>query len=247
MKNAQSAEACEWDDLLSSAHIWHVPPDTLSPHALERRCLDWLTPQEQARRQRLRTDRLQHNYLTTRALCRWTLSGYTGIPPQTWRFIENPHGKPAIAAPGQFTSLRFNLTHTERLVACIVTRVGEVGLDAEETSRPLDVAAVAGQFFSPAERDCLSALPPDRRTARFYEYWVLKEAYLKARGTGLSHPPDDFTIVWQADGTPAPLDGWRFLLHYPAKSHVAASAVPLFPGTAPCAVTWRLADILESR
>jgi 4'-phosphopantetheinyl transferase len=245
MKDTQSAGTSEWNDLLTIAHVWHLSPDMLPRDALERGCLDWLTPQERARRQRFRTDHLRHNYLTTRALCRWALSRYTGVPPQNWQFVAGPQGKPEVAAPGAVSSLRFNLTHTERLVACIVTRAGEVGLDAEEISRPIDISAVAGQFFSPAERDCLSMLPSQVRTTRFYEYWVLKEAYLKARGTGLSQPPESFTIAWQNNGQPAALDDWQLALHRPTPQHVAGIAVPQFRGAAPLGVTWRWADILE--
>jgi len=244
MKITQCPGTWEWDDLLTIAPVWYVSPDTLTRDALECRCLDWLTPQERARRRLFRTDRLQHNYLAARALCRWALSWFTGIEPRDWQFSAGPHGKPEIAVPGEFSSLHFNLTHTERLVACIVTRAGAVGLDAEETSRPVDVAAVAGQFLSPAERDCLSALPPQRRLPRFYEYWVLKEAYLKARGTGLSLPPDQFTIEWQGHGQPSALDEWQLGLHHPTPCHVAASAVPLMRGAPALEVTWRWADIL---
>ncbi len=242
MKSSPSAQPSECDDLLTSGHVWHLSPDVLCGEVLQRHCLDWLTPQERGRRQRLRTGQLQHNYLASRALCRWTLSRYTGVEPHDWQFIENRHGKPEIAAPAEFNSLRFNLTHTEHLAACIVTRVGEVGLDAEEMSRPIDVAALAGHFFSPAEREGLAAVPLHGRTARFFEYWVLKEAYLKARGTGLSLPPDQFTIAWQVDGRPAPLDGWRFALHHPTPAHVAATALPLLP-QAPAPPVWRSADI----
>jgi len=264
MQDCGPLRTSDWDRLLTGADVWHVSPDALSPESLEHRCLGWLTPQERARRDRFRTDRLRHNYLTTRALCRWVLSRYTGVSPNQWQFVENPYGKPAIAAPVEFQRLRipaavnasgrmplphefnslyFNLTHTEGMVGCAVTRAGEVGLDAEDTSRPVDIEAVAGQVFSAAECECLSSLPAHCRTLRFYEYWVLKEAYLKALGTGLSTPPDQFTITWRDDGQPASLGDWQLALYHPTPRHVAATAV-CRPVGAPLPVTWRSADVL---
>jgi 4'-phosphopantetheinyl transferase len=244
MANLHSQAVSQWDQLLTNAHVWHLTPEALIPDVLQSMCLDWLAPAERARRERFRTGPLRHTYLATRVLCRWVLSRYTGVGPRDWQFIENAQGKPAIAAPAEFASLRFNLTHTQGLVACVVTRAGEAGLDAEETSRPIDVAAVAGQFFSVTERSCLSGLPAHRRHDRFYEYWVVKEAYLKALGTGLSRPLDDFTIDWRDDGQPCSLDGCQLALHYPAAGYVAATAVQLPRDAPPLPITWQAAQIL---
>ena len=82
---------------------------------------------------------------------------------------------------------------------------------SEATDGPLgvgEVGRIAGHFFSAAERAALSALPPGRRVARFYEYWVLKEAYLKGLGAGLSRPTESFTIEWDEAGRPLPLGDW---------------------------------------
>jgi phosphopantetheinyl transferase len=38
----------------------------------------------------------------------------------------------------------------------------------------------------------LRALPAQRQRLRFFEYWTFKESYIKARGTGLSIPLDQF-------------------------------------------------------
>lgn len=40
----------------------------------------------------------------------------------------------------------------------------------------------------------LRAMPLAERLRRFFEIWTLKEAYIKARGMGLSLPLADFTI-----------------------------------------------------
>lgn len=233
----QTSAKAEWEAIGAAAHVWHVCPDALTGTRL-RRCLAWLSGAEKAHREKLRTARLRHEYLAARALCRATLSRYTGIEPEAWRFSKNAHGKPAIAGPARFRPLRFNLTHTAGLVACIVTRAGEVGIDAEETGRAVDVAEVARHFFSEEERKRLAALSARRRTARFFEYWVLKEAYLKGRGVGLSVAPDGFTIELRR-GRALPIGSWALALYQPTRRHVAATAVRVRRGVDAVPIVWR--------
>jgi len=230
----------DWDALQTAAHAWQVDPDDIDARTLELRCTAWLSPEERTRLDRLPNDRLKHVYLTSRALCRGTLSRYTDVDPAAWTFVANAHGKPAIAAPVEFETLRFNLTHSEGLLACLVTRAGQVGVDVEETSRGVDADRIAHHFFSAAEQACLTALGPEQRRGRFFEYWVVKEAYLKGCATGLSRSPEQFTVQFDEDGQPSAIDRWQLTLHRPTPRHVAATAVWRQPDIVAVPVTWRV-------
>jgi 4'-phosphopantetheinyl transferase len=211
-------------DLRAGVHVWLAFTDQL-PSGWEARCFAWLTPDQQTHQGQLATPELRREYLATRALCRSTLSRYTGVDPAAWVFAAAEFGKWVIAQPAKYPSLRFNLTRTRGLAACAVTCAGEVGVDAEETSRGIDAGLVSKHCFSPEEQAVMVALPPDRRTAWFFEQWTLKEAYLKGRGLGLSEPPEGFTLHREADGAPRPVDGWQLSLHRPTARHVVAVAV----------------------
>jgi 4'-phosphopantetheinyl transferase len=224
--------------LLNVAHAWRVYPDDLPPRALARRCLAWLAPQERALHQKFKTPELRHLYLVSRALCRCVLSKYTGVDPADWKFTAGKFGKPAIAAPAAFRDLRFNLTHTAGLVICIVTRAGEVGVDAEEISPRVDIEQVARHFFSKPERAALAGLPSRQRSKRFFEQWVLKEAYLKGRGKGLFVSPEKITIKFDAKGRPLPIGNWQLALHRVGPKHVAATAVRPKGRTEPIPIIW---------
>jgi len=207
--------------------------------------LSWLSTDELARYERLPALQ-RHEYLTARALCRATLSRYTGIDPPQWRFGKNPYGKPEITAPSGLESLCFNLTHTDGLAICLVSRAGEVGVDAEETSRTVDVALVARHFLSRHQQARLARLSPHERAARFFEQWVLKEAYVKAIGTGLAYAPQRLTVEQGEGGQPAAIANCQFSVYRPSSKHLAAAAVFRRDLAAAVSIEWLIAaDLLD--
>jgi 4'-phosphopantetheinyl transferase len=216
----RSLATLTWEALATEAHAWMLRTDGPATHWPE-----WLAADERGHLGRLRNEALRREYLATRALCRATLSRYAEVDPADWRFRAGRNGKPRIAGPKGFASLRFNLTHTMGLVICLVTRAGDVGVDAEETSREVEFDRVAKHFFSKMERASLAKLPRARRKLRFFELWVLKEAYLKGRGDGLLREPDQFTVKIGDDLRPLPLGNWQLTLHCPSRRHVAAAVL----------------------
>jgi len=237
-----------WTALLTEAHAWQLWTTEFSPALLEKKCFKWLTADERAHAQHLQTPQLRHEYLSARFLCRAALSQYAAITPAAWKFSAGLHGKPQIDAPRAFTFLRFNLTHAQGLVICLISRAGELGVDAEETSRDVDIAQVTKHFFSKRERESLDRLLPQRRASRFFRQWVLKEAYLKATGRGLSLEPNRFTVEIDRSGNPTPLRGWQFTLRRLGPNHVAATALRPKHAAALIPIKWRSARrLLEAR
>lgn len=175
-------------------HVWYC----WTAQCLQRGLADYyrslLSAEEQARLLRFHFEYLQHEYLVTRALCRITLSRYVHRHPADWRFRVNAYGRPEIDMPGDSAPLRFNLSNARSLVACAITRSADAGVDVEETDRPGETVGIADHFFSPTEVVALQAQPPERQRQRFFEYWTLKESYIKARGMGLSIPLDRFSF-----------------------------------------------------
>ncbi|HEY5095891.1 MAG TPA: 4'-phosphopantetheinyl transferase superfamily protein [Candidatus Eremiobacteraceae bacterium] len=233
-----------WHDLLATAVAWQLRPDEISPSGLQEGCSSWLSGDERSHWEKLQTERLRHEYIAARALCRATLSRYTGVDPSDWRFGRNMYGKPKITRPAEFTSLRFNLAHTAGLVVCLVSRAGDVGVDAEDTSRIVDVDQMARHFLAVRARSFLESVPTDRRNERFYEQWVLKEAYLKGIGKGIASAPERSTISFGENDQPMPIGSWTLFLHRPSARHVAAAAVRQRPESAPVTVNWLNADDL---
>jgi len=158
-----------------------------------------LAPDELSQMHRFVRRENRHDYLVAHALLRLALSRFAPIRPQDWVFVKNNQGRPEISAPKQAQRLSFNLSHTDGLVACVVAEDRPVGIDVEGISKVTDGLAIADQFFTKSEVKWLLAGGPTEQQTRFFKLWTLKEAYLKARGVGLSLPLDGFEFDLEAE------------------------------------------------
>src|SRR5258706_5298326 len=70
----------------------------------------------------------------------------------------------------------------------------EVGVDIEQIKANFKGMEIASHFFSSEEIAALAKLPPELAVDAFFECWTRKEAYVKARGQGLSIPLRSFTV-----------------------------------------------------
>lgn len=171
-------------------HVWRAAPEAPPAHELA-----FLSADEQARAARFHFDVDRHRFQRARCLLRRVLSQYAERDPADWCFEYNAWGKPSIL-PGQCVQpLYFNVSHSRHRIVCAVARFADLGIDVEDRV-PDDFHALAGRFFAPAEIEWLrQAAGEDDARYRFLTLWTLKEAWLKARGTGLSTPLDHFSIL----------------------------------------------------
>ena len=190
-----------------------------------------LDANECLRLSRYRFEQERRTFLISHALVRAALSQFVDIPPYAWRFRKSCHGRPEIDNENPLR-LRFSLSHTSDLVACVVTRHIEMGVDIEIMQDFADVLAIAERFFAPPEVSALRALPIEKQIDRFYSTWTLKEAYAKARGLGLSLPLNCARFQVAEDLIEAKLESetadqenaWAFGLMRPTARHWLAIA-----------------------
>ena len=142
----------------------------------------------------------RHQYLLTRALIRSCLSAYYPVEPADWRFAKNDYGKPQVSHPSSGINARFNLSHTNGLIVCAITADVDIGVDVEDADRTTRAAFESlSSYFSAQEIKDLGALPAERKKQRFFDYWTLKESYIKARGMGLAIPLGKFSFHFKGD------------------------------------------------
>jgi 4'-phosphopantetheinyl transferase len=216
-------------------HVWIVEPERITDPGLQASYRDLLDAPEREKQQRFHFERHRLQYLVSHALVRLTLSRYAPVPPEAWSFAANTYGRPEIRGEEK-PWLRFNLSHTDGMALCAVARDVDVGADVEDAERRGETVGIADSFFAPAEVAALRALPEHAQRERFFDYWTLKEAYIKARGMGLSLPLDQFAFGLEA-GRPARISfdprlvdepsHWQFVRFRPSTRHAAALAVRL--------------------
>ena len=216
--------------------LWCAYPGDLFAEPVAAACVDLLTLEERERWQKLRFEPNRLEFLASRALVRTAFSRHHPLPPAAWRFRANAYGKPE-AEPA--CGLRFNLSNTPGLVVCLLARDVEVGVDAEPAARAAEILALAPNVFSPLELAQLESLPVSERSDRALSLWTLKEAYIKARGLGLSLPLASFSFLFggnqrvQLEVDPPVRDEpsrWRFsLLDFAGYRIAMMAAVPATP------------------
>lgn len=177
--------------------LWCARPEDISDEATSEACLSLLSDEERARMLAFRFDMHRREYLTTRTLVRTALSKYHPTAPEAWRFQVNAYGKPHTIPD---SGLRFNLSNSLGLVVCLIAKGVEVGVDLEPYKRSQEIAELAHEVFSPLELAQLAALRGDERLDRCLSLWTLKEAYIKARGFGLSLPLKEISFLFGGEG-----------------------------------------------
>jgi len=217
-------------------HVYFSFPDQINDETLLTKYRYFLSKEEKEQWQRFHFAQHQHQYLVTRALIRTTLSLYTNKDPSDWCFSLNNYGKPEIKRKPRDPHIRFNLSHTDGLIMCAVMLENDIGVDVENRERNNELKKIADRYFSSQEICTLHQAPKNLQKHLFFEYWTLKESYIKARGMGLSIPLDQFSFditSKEKEGVKISFDPqfndnphhWRFLRFKPSHQHLAALAI----------------------
>jgi 4'-phosphopantetheinyl transferase len=215
--------------------VWVVRQEAPEVHSRLPSYERLLTADERQRARRFMQAGDRERFLIGRALARTMLSQSADVRPADWYFAIDDHGRPHLASrPASAPDLRFNLSHTPGLVACAVTVGREVGVDVEHIGRHLVHDNIPERFFSAREVADLRARPEAEQPIMFFDYWTLKESYIKARGLGLALPLGQFSFLCTAGDAPtiefAPElhddpASWQFAQFWPTAEHRMAVAV----------------------
>ena len=213
---------------LRDVHLWIAAiPDCLP--ALD----DYqsvLAEDERARAARFHFEHDRHRYAVTRGILRKLLGRYVGRTDVT--LTCNRYGKPALDDP--ISPLRFNVAHSRDLALFGFTLQHDIGVDVEWIRPDFATTDVAERFFAADEAIALAALPQPDRVHGFFSCWTRKEAYIKARGMGLSLGLRSFAVSFaprepaaliRVDDDPAAPHRWTMSDLPTAEGYAAAVAV----------------------
>ena len=183
-------------------HVWRTSLDL--PASRMQTLQQTLTADEQARAGRFYFPRHRAHFIAARGVLRDILSRYLNREANQLCFCYNAYGKPSLVGDFDGGLLCFNVSHSHGLALYAVTHRRAVGIDVEHICSDFANEQIAERFFSPREVVALRALPSHLQTDAFFNCWTRKEAYIKAKGKGLSIPLHGFDVSL-APGEPAAL------------------------------------------
>ncbi len=230
------------ENLRSEIHLWCCCPEEITNKSTLDKFYSILSVEERDKHQRFHFEKDRHSYLVSHALVRKVLSSYCTIRPEEWCFTTNEYGKPDISADIKSPPLKFNLSHTDGMIACVVSFDIDCGVDVENIQRKSKVVSVAERMFAQQEVDKMQCVTEAESQSKFFDFWTLREAYVKALGTGLGGSSKEFyfTLVEQGETDVSTnrlaninfvnskknqSTDWQFLLLKPSDEHVASVAI----------------------
>jgi 4'-phosphopantetheinyl transferase len=213
-------------------HVWRACLNQHGPRL--RQLWELLSPDERQRAERFHFQRDHDHFVAARGGLRMILSRYTGAPPPSLHFSYDDYGKPSLSRESSGRHVYFNVSHSGGVALYAIANVREVGVDIEQVREDFAGLEVAERFFSPHEVEALCAFPSEERAVAFFDCWTRKEAYIKARGEGLSHPLHLFTVslapgrpaaLLRTDDDPQEAARWSLVELFPGDGFRAALAV----------------------
>jgi 4'-phosphopantetheinyl transferase len=181
-------------------HVWRAKLDQSPACMAQLRATLSSDEHERADRFHFEADRMR--FVIGRGVVRQLLGHCLGVPAEGVGFEFSGEGKPSLAIRPREASLNFNISHSGDFVLVALTYGRKVGVDAELIRRDFDPDLIAERFFSPSERSRLIVLPNQIKHEAFFSCWTKKEAYLKARGEGLSSGLDTFDVAFLPNEMP---------------------------------------------
>lgn len=182
------------------AHVWRIDLRTLGQdlNLYE----DVLSEVEFSKAQKFyfQADRIR--YACTRATTRRILGKYLHIAPGNLVFGYNQYGKPHLDDMKLERNLDFNISHAGNISLLAVVKDRRIGVDLEKVHNDDSLNTIAKRFFTPDEFERLILLPDALRPEAFFTCWTRKEAFIKARGEGLTIPLDQFAVTFSPDEIP---------------------------------------------
>lgn len=223
-----------FSELKNEAHVWLAKPNGFKLSFEEDKYLNMLSTHEKGRFHRYKSRSDKHMYLSAHVLLRTTLSKYVDIDPGKWMFERNKFGRPEIVSCLNRYGLRFSISHTEGLSACVITDKIDCGVDVEIVRHIEGIGGIAKNYFSKREAEDLEYYTDIDKLRKFFDIWTLKEAYAKAKGVGLNFPSrsisfsvdkkDSVSVMFERPLEDSRLD-WQFGIFNLYEKHKMAIAI----------------------
>ncbi|MDA0194648.1 MAG: 4'-phosphopantetheinyl transferase superfamily protein [Bacteroidetes bacterium] len=174
------------DDIV---HVWEV--DLNVDPAFLKTCSRTLSPDELERANKYAFEKDHNYFIARRGVLRKLIGHYLNAKPDSIYFNYGPFGKPYLP---KYHDFQFNLAHSNGHALMAFSIKIPLGIDLEFINRNLEFDNIADHFFSRGETKSLKNVSTEQKAISFYNCWTRKEAFIKARGDGLTFPLDKFEV-----------------------------------------------------
>jgi 4'-phosphopantetheinyl transferase len=226
-------------------HLWLAPLNLMVSHMDELRCLLSLNELERSEHFHFTED--FNRFIVTRGMLRIILGRYLKMPPGQLQLSYGFYGKPFLAKRYGEGEIHFNLSHSGNIALYCVTRGRKVGIDIEHVQPIPEADQLVERFFCAKEKAVFCNLSADEFPEAFFQYWTRKEAFIKARGEGLTFPLDRFDVSMVSDTTElrfvedsGKVSCWSFYELSPEYDYVATLVVEGSVSRVSC---WQLTEL----
>lgn len=158
--------------------------------------LEQLSYTEAMRYEEIQDPQRSKQFLLGRLLIRHLLTNLYKIKDYTIE-TQDTFDKPKLAFADADLNLDFNISHTQKLVAAVISPVGPVGIDIEDTQTKRNWNAVGKKYFSAHENQSIERKPSSMKDDLCLKLWITKEAAIKAQGQTISRGMADIKTVGQ--------------------------------------------------
>ena len=213
-----SAAVCWYSPfkIVDTATVVHV--DLRENAAHEAVALAWLNDCERERGRHFVYDGPRRRFALCRAALRAILCNRLGCENKQLQFEPAEYGKPIALVDGMPVSVSFNVSHSGEHGLIAVAPEGRLGVDVEERVAHRNMDLLIEGVFGPSEQAELASTRGRHKINLFFRLWTIKEALIKALGTGFSLDPSTFEVPSEMFGgeikfamklPPAPEVNWH--------------------------------------
>ena len=186
-----------------------------------------LSADELARANRLQDTKIRDRWIAGRILLRKLLAELLKCDAASIHFTYGEDGKPRLAASNE---LSFNISHSGSQAVFAFSHVLELGIDIEEMHPLSAMDRVMQLVFSESEIESVRCLSGGNEIQAFFQIWTLKEAFLKAIGSGFRTPANQFSVISTMDRQPIMEKNKREIRHQGV--HASLHPLSIAPGCA---------------
>jgi 4'-phosphopantetheinyl transferase len=212
----------------NEVHLWLVNLNISSQEIA--RLTNTLSPNEIARADRFKFEEHKNRFIAARGYLRQILSSYLQKSCCEITFKYSDRGKPKLPN----TNLQFNVSHSQNIALYGFTDRNLIGIDIEYLRSNVECDKIAKRFFNEREFQIINNLLKEKKAQTFFQFWTIKEAYLKATGEGLGGGLETVEIEFNRNleavvkaiaNSEAEAHNWFFESFIPETDFVASVAV----------------------